>query len=86
MTTIIINTHDAFKQLVGSDFSERQAESIIKVIESARLDNVATKKDIQDLTMEMKALEYRLINKIILTNVGTVIATVTILRFLLTQG
>ena len=86
MTTIIINTHDAFKQLVGSDFSERQAESIIKVIESARLDNVATKKDIQDLTMEMKALEYRLINKIILTNIGTVIATVTILRFLLTHG
>jgi len=30
----------------------------------------------------MKALEYRLINKIILTNIGTVIATVTILRFL----
>jgi hypothetical protein len=86
MTTIIINTHDAFKQLVSSDFSERQAESIIKVIESARLDNVATKKDIQDLAMEMKALEYRLINKIILSNVGTVIATVTILRFLLIQG
>jgi hypothetical protein len=86
MTTIIINTHDAFKQLVGSDFSERQAESIIKVIESARLDNIATKKDIQDLTMEMKTLEYRLINKIILTNIGTVIATVTILRFLLAQS
>jgi hypothetical protein len=49
MSTVTINTHDAFKRLIGSEFSEQQAEGIIKII---------------------------------LTNIGTVIATVSILRYL----
>jgi hypothetical protein len=75
MGTVIINAHDAFKRLVGSEFSGQQAEGIIKVIESISLDHVATSQD-------LKELEWRLVNKIILTNLGTVVATVTILRYL----
>lgn len=67
MTTITFDTHEFFNELKSAGFSEQQAEAITKLqkaaaastLEQARieydLDNVATKRDIDDLRRDMDA-------------------------------
>lgn len=71
---------DEFK---AAGFSENEARVLADKLRSMASDHLVTK---EYLDYKLSNLEYRLINKIVLTNIGTVVATVTILRFLLSAG
>lgn len=53
MATISIDTHSAFKRLTESGFPKPQAEAVVETLKDATLENVASKKDIQDLKDEI---------------------------------
>ena len=57
----VINTHQLFNKLKESGFNEQQAEAVIDTIETiqvARLEDVATKGDIQRLETDLKILQW----------------------------
>jgi pheromone shutdown protein TraB len=68
---------DDFK---AAGFSENEARVLADKLQVMTGDHLVTR---EYLDYRLTNLEYRLINKIVLTNIGTVVATVTILPFLL---
>ena len=57
----VINTHQLFNKLKECGFDEKQAEAVLDTIENiqtARLEEVATKADIESLRGDMKVLQW----------------------------
>ena len=57
----VINTHQLFNKLRESGFDEKQAETVIDTIETiqvARLEDVATKSDIQRIESDLRVLQW----------------------------
>jgi pheromone shutdown protein TraB len=79
MTAVFDTLHltDEFK---AAGFSENEARALAEKFRAMTSEHLVTK---EYLDYKLSNLEYRLINKIVLTNIGTVIASVTILRLLL---
>jgi hypothetical protein len=72
---ILVDTLAAKKPLLQGGFNDSQAETIVHLFSDAEK-QIATRHDLE-------LLRHDLTLKIALANIGTVIATVTILRFLL---
>jgi len=53
MSTVLIDTHEVVKELVGRDFTEKQAEGVVHAIKSIDLDQVASKADLQELKVDL---------------------------------
>ncbi len=71
---ILVDTLAAKKSLLQGGFNDSQAETIVHLFSDAEK-QIATRHDIELLRRDLTL-------KIAVANVGTVIATVTILRFL----
>jgi hypothetical protein len=80
--TILVDTLAAKKPLLQGGFNEAQAETIVHLFSDAEK-QIATKHDVELLRRDLELLRRDLTLKIAIANIGTVIATVTILRFLL---
>jgi hypothetical protein len=79
---ILVDTLAAKKPLLQGGFNDSQAETIVHLFSDAEK-QIATRHDIELLRRDLELLRHDLTLKIALANIDTVIATVTILRFLL---
>lgn len=57
MTTITIDTHQAFRTLVSKGVPEKQAEGHIEIFQQAELSGVGTKDDISSIKEDISGLK-----------------------------
>ena len=81
MPSITFDTHAFIKKLKESGFKEEQAEvlsEVIKEVQGATIEDLATKDDIKELRHEMKELELRINAQLLLLKwmVGVMLAGV----------
>ena len=55
MTTILFDTHAAFKSLQEAGFDDAQANAMVAMVGTALSENVATKQDLVEIRSEMQA-------------------------------
>jgi len=75
----VINTHLLFNKLKESGFNEQQAESVLNTIETiqtARLEEVATKSDIGEVKAELSEMKADL--KVLQWGVGILVLSVLV--------
>ena len=72
VTSLSLDTLSATERLIGSGMAEAQAKAVIETVQSAELDHVATTQDIQDLRLEIRNLETRVLKFLIPTLLGQV--------------
>ncbi len=53
MTALLFDTHAAIKDLIGAGLAEKEAEAIVKVMNSSQGD-LATKTDLKELGQELR--------------------------------
>ncbi len=53
MTTLVFDTHAAIKDLIGAGVAEKEAEVIVKVMNSSQGD-LATKADLRELEQKLR--------------------------------
>ena len=53
MTTLTFDTHQFVKSLVASGINEEQAEALVNELSAVKLENVATKIDVNDVRQEI---------------------------------
>ncbi len=56
MTTLLFDTHKAFKALQEAGFDDAQAEAVVVTIGTALIGNVATKQDLMGVQNEVQTL------------------------------
>lgn len=69
MTSIPFDTHEFYTELVQSGLAEKTADALTKAvtkIEKAKLDELATKRDLKDLELKIEQVRSDLTKTIIL--------------------
>ncbi len=84
MSTLVFDTHKAFKTLQEAGANERLAEAVVATVGDARGENVATKADLaalrSDLQSDIAALEARLYRHLWIMAIGIVSLTVALVK------
>ena len=83
MTTKIFNTLNYTNRMMKVGFTREQAEEQAEAINEIISNDLATKQDILMLKRDIKELELKLFNKLILTMGGMFVVAIGILDFLL---
>ena len=68
----LINTHATVKKLIKNGFSEQQAESLVKIVNSKN-DEVVTKNDLKIAILELKSDLLKWMIPFFLTIIGLII-------------
>jgi hypothetical protein len=86
MSTLVFDTHKAFKTLQEAGANERLAEAVVATVGDAMGENVATKADLaalrSDLQSDIAALEARLYRHLWIMAIGIVSLTVALVKVL----
>ncbi len=82
MATLSIDTHNAVKVLIDAGYSEKQAEGVVSIFQSAELKEIATKQDVHQLRGDIKDLRTELYRILMVQTVVTVGAVVGILQLI----
>ena len=84
MSTLVFDTHKAFKTLQEAGANERLAEAVVATVGDAMGENVATKADLaalrSDLQSDIAALEVRLYRHLWIMAIGIVSLTVALVK------
>ncbi len=84
MSTLVFDTHKAFKTLQEAGANERLAEAVVATVGDAMGENVATKADLaalrSDLQSDIAALEARLYRHLWIMAIGIVSLTVALVK------
>jgi predicted metalloenzyme YecM len=81
-----IDTHEFIKRLMKQNFTESQAEELVKVsvdLRKEELNHLSTKSDIKEIKKEIRELELQLIIKLGSMIVVGLIASTTIILMVL---
>ncbi len=93
MSTLVFDTHKAFKTLQEAGANERLAEAVVATVGDAMGENMATKADLaalrsdlaalrSDLQSDIAALEARLYRHLWIMAIGIVSLTVALVKVL----
>lgn len=91
MTTIPFDSHEFYSELVASGLAEKTADALTKAvvkIEKAKLDDLATKRDIKELEVKIAETKADLSRLILSVGVGMGLAQLVaiFLLFMRTMG
>jgi len=82
MATLTLNTHDFVTELVAAGVPENQAEAITHGLSKANLENVATKRDISELRLEIRDVKIDMLKWIVPLLLGQIVAFAAIVKWL----
>ena len=77
MTAVAFDTHEFYRELVDSGLAEKTADALTKAvakIEKAKLDELATKRDLKDLELKISETKADLTRVILSVGVGVGLA------------
>ncbi len=77
MTATAFDTHEFYRELVDSGLAEKTADALTKAvakIEKAKLDELATKRDLKDLELKISETKADLTRVILSVGVGVGLA------------